>query len=112
MKKFNIGVVKMEMEANGRPKGFILKRDLTIKESKFIMGNLLGIDVLTKEDFEYAEEYKKYNEELKNTVQEWLSGDAEDSAIMEYVYYCMVESIGIMNLVPIIYYLKKKGIID
>lgn len=112
MKNFNVGVVKMKMETNGYPKGFILKRDLTIKETKFIMRNLLGIDVLTKEDFEYAEEYKEYNEELKNTVQEWLSGDAEDSAIMEYAYDCAEEPIGIMNLVPIIYYLKKKGIID
>lgn len=112
MKKFNLGVVKMEMEPNGFPKGFMLKRNLTIKECKFIMRNLLGIDVLTNEDFIDAEEYKEYNDDLKDTVQKWLSGDAEDSAIMEYAYDCTGEEIGIMNLIPIICYLKKKDIID
>lgn len=51
MKNFNIGVVKLQMDPIGSfPKGFILKRDLTIKESEFIMRNLLGIDVLAKKN--------------------------------------------------------------
>lgn len=34
MKKYNLGTVKVEMEANGFPKGLILKRELTIRECR------------------------------------------------------------------------------
>lgn len=43
MKKYNIGVVKMTMETNGFPKGFILKRKPTIREAMYILENLLLI---------------------------------------------------------------------
>lgn len=49
-RNFNIGTVKITMETNGFPKGFILKRDLTLRECKHILGNLLGIELSTRED--------------------------------------------------------------
>lgn len=112
MKKYNLGTVKVEMEANGFPKGLILKRELTIRECRYILRNLLGIEIQTKEDCYDAEEYKEYNEEIKHNVNEWLKGDFDDYAIMEFAYDCSDESIGIMNLIPILFYLKKIGVID
>lgn len=48
-KRYNIGTVGMTMETNGFPKGLILKRDLTLRECKHILGNLLGIELFTRE---------------------------------------------------------------
>ena len=112
MKKFNIGTVKMEMHQNGFPKGLSLKRKLTIRESKHIIRNLLGIDLNDKDCFDSIEEYKEYNNDVCDTVNDWLIGNCDDDSIMEYAYDCSDEPIGIMNLIPIINYLKKLDIID
>ena len=111
-KKFNVGTVVMELQ-NGDtvPKGLVLKRELNIRECRYIMKNLLMIDINTEEDCFDSDEYKEYNSELKKTVNDWLRGDAEDYSIMKYAYDCSDEPIGIMNLIPIIMYLKKREII-
>ena len=49
--------------------------------------------------------------EYCDTVNAWLRGDTDDSAIMEFAFDCSDDPIGIMNLIPIICYLQKKGII-
>lgn len=110
-KRFNIGTVKLSMEANGFPKGFILKRDLSLSECKRILRNLLGIEIQTREDFGDNEEYQDRMNEYCDTVNAWLRGDTDDSAIMEFAFDCSDDPIGIMNLIPIICYLQKKGII-
>lgn len=111
-KKFNVGTVLMELQKGGTvPKGLVLKRELNIRECRYIMKKLLMIDINTEEDCYDSEEYKEYNSELKKTVNDWLRGDAEDYSIMEYAYDCSDEPIGIMNLIPIIMYLKKREII-
>lgn len=112
MKRFNIGTIKMEMHENGFPKGLLLKRKLTIRESKHIMNNLLGIDLNDKDCFDSFEEYLQYNNDVCATVNDWLIGNCEDDSIMEYAYDCSDEPIGIMNLIPIIDYLKKHDIVD
>lgn len=112
MKRYNLGTIKLEMENNGFPKGLILKRELTVRESRYIMRNLLGIDVGTREDFDDKEGYSDYNDELQTNVNGWLVGNFDDSVIMEYAYDCSDEFIGIMNLIPILFYLKKIGVID
>lgn len=112
MKKYNLGTVKLEMESNGFPKGLILKRELTIRECRYILHNLLGIEIQTKEDCYDTEEYKDYNGELRYNVNGWLKGNFDDEIIMEYAYDCSDEHLGMMNLIPIICYLKKHEVID
>lgn len=113
MKKFNIGTIKMKMNSNGFPKGFILKRELTLRECRYILKTLLGIDINDADCFVDKYEYKSYNVTLKQDVNDWLQGELEDDYIMmEYADDCGDEPIGIMNLVPLICYLKKKDIID
>lgn len=111
MKTYNIGKVFMEMNRNGFPKGLILKRDLTLIECKYILRNLLGIELQGREDLYDNEEYQDRMNEYRDTVNAWLRGDADDSAIMEFAFDCSDDPIGIMNLIPIIHYLQKKEII-
>lgn len=112
MKKFNLGTIKVEMESNGFPKGLILKRELNVRECRYILHNLIGIRIRTLDDCYDREEYFDYNNELQTKVNGWLVGKFDDSVIMEYAYDCSDESIGIMNLIPIILYLKKHEVID
>ena len=111
-KKFNVGTVVMEIpKGDYIPKGLVLKRELTIRECRYIMKNLLMIEINSEEDCYDSEEYKEYNSELQKVVNDWLRGEAEDYSIMEYDYDCSDESIGVMNLIPILMYLKKREII-
>ena len=111
-KKFNVGTVMMELQ-NGDtvPKGLVLKRELTIRECRHIMRNLLMININSEKDCYDSEEYKEYNSELKTVVNDWLHGDRDDYSIKKYAYDCSDESIGMMNMVPILMYLKKREII-
>ena len=111
-KKFNVGTIVMELQdVDCVPKGLVLKRDLTVRECRHIMRNLLMIEINSEEDCYDSDEYKEYNSELKRVVNDWLRGEAEDYSIMEYAYDCSDESIGVMNLIPILMYLKKREII-
>ena len=111
-KKFNVGTVVMEIpKGDYIPKGLVLKRELTIRECRYIMRNLLMIEINSEEDCYDSEEYKEYNSELQKVVNDWLRGEAEDYSIMEYAYDCSDESIGVMNLIRSLMYLKKREII-
>lgn len=112
-KKFDVGLIKMELQPNGFVKGLVLKRDLTIRECKHIMKNILGIDFFDRDCFEDQTEYKEFNENLVRDVNDWLKGEFDDTALMEeYAPDCSDEPIGVMCLVPVISYLKTKCIID
>ena len=111
-KKFDIGAVKIEMHSNGFPKGLCTKRDATLRECKHIMKNLLGIDTHDRDCFVDEQEYKEYNDNRVIDVNKWLRGDYEDHILMEDYAYDSYEPLGCMNLIPIIAYLKSKGIID
>lgn len=112
MKKFNIGTIKTNLHTNGYVKGLVLNRDLTVKECRHIMRSILGICISTREDFDFSYDLKDYNDELTECVNKWLRGEMEDHMVMEFAYDCSDYDIGIMNLIPIIAYLKKKNIID
>ncbi len=73
---------------NGAIKSLQLKRELTLREVKYIMGRLLGFNIFSRDDFETVKVYRKYNDQLLHDVTVWLYGDA------------------------VIAYLKKKQIID
>ena len=68
-------------------------------------------DLNDKDCFDSNEEYKEYNNDVCDTVNDWLIGNCDDDSIMEYAYDCSDEPIGIMNLIPIINYLKKLDIL-
>lgn len=110
-KTLNLGKIKLTMHDNGFPRGFILKRELTVKEARYLMYELLGIDIGEREDYESQEEYKEYNDRLCWDVNAWLRGDVDESVIAEYAYDCSDEQLGMHNMLIIAQYLIKKGII-
>ncbi len=101
----------MDMENNGFPCGLILNRKVTVREARYIMFNLLGINIWVREDCETNEEYKEYNDELTNVVNSWLVGEYDDNILMDYAGDCSDEELGLKNMIPILNYLKKKNII-
>jgi hypothetical protein len=107
----NLGKVKLVMHDNGFPKGFILKRRATLRECRYIMYELLGINIATREDFELQDEYTDYNKDLCKDVNDWLEGNLDEDAIAQYAYDCSDEQLGMHNMLIITSYLQKKGII-
>lgn len=96
---------------NGFSHGLVTKRPVTTRETRYIMRNIFGIDVNDRECFESREEYNEYNRELTTTVNDWLDGNADDQAVMEYAYDCSDEPLGIFNAFKLAEYLQRKGII-
>lgn len=104
--------LKFKMLAfKGVDKGFALKREPSVRESRHILKNIMCINVQAREDSDDAQEYKEYNDELKKDVTNWLRGDCDDSHIMEYAYDCADDDIGIWTAFRVAEYLQKKGVI-
>ena len=106
-KTYKIGEIKLKISSNGYPCGFFLKRRLNLRECKYILNNLLGIVVNTRDCFYDKEEYDDYNQELEDSVNEWLNGNLEDESIAEFAEDCSDDQLGIFNMFPIAAYLLK-----
>lgn len=96
---------------NGFSHGLVTKRPVTTREAKYIMRNILGIDVNGRDCFESQEEYEEYNNELTQNFNDWLNGDADDQCIMDYAFDCSDEPIGLFNAFKMAEYLQKRGVI-
>lgn len=106
-KTYKIGEIKLKISSNGYPCGFFLKRRLNLRECKYILDKLLGIVVNTRDCFYDKEEYDDYNQEIEDTVNEWLNGNLEDESIAEFAEDCSDDQLGIFNMFPIAAYLLK-----
>ena len=82
MVNINLGKIKCIGTSKNRIDGLVLKRNVTIREAKYILVNILGIELLTKDDFEDLEAYQEQNQEYTRVVNDWLSGKTDDTAIM------------------------------
>lgn len=110
-KTLDLRKVKLTFHDNGFPKGFILKRKLTLRECRYVMRELLGIEISTREDFEFKDDYADYNNDLRLDVNDWLEGNCDESRIAQYAYDCSDEQLGMHNMLVVTSYLKKKNII-
>lgn len=108
----DLGKIKCIGTSQNHIDGLVLKRKITTREAKYILANILGIELQTKEDFEDLEEYQEQNQEYARAVNNWLIGEIDDTAIMEFAWDCSDEPIGIFNLIAIISYLKKRDVIE
>ena len=106
-KTYKIGEIKLKISSNGYPCGFFLKRRLSLRECKYILNNLLGINLAIRDCFYDKEEYDDYNQEIEDTVNEWLNGNLEDESIAEFEADCYPGQLGIFNMFPIAAYLLK-----
>lgn len=112
IKKVNLGIVKITTHKNGVPKGLILKRDITTREAKYILSTLLGFVLYAPGDLPDRELYREILNDYKVVVNKWLRGETSDGDVAEVAYGDSGEQVGLMNMIPIISYLKKKGIIE
>lgn len=106
-KTYKIGEIKLKISSNGYPCGFFLKRRLNLKECKYILNNLLGINLAIRDWFDYKEEYDNYNQEIEDTFNEWINGNLDDESIAEFEAECYPGQLGIFNMFPIASYLLK-----
>jgi hypothetical protein len=109
MESYNLGIIKMTTGKVG--KGLILKRELSLDECKYILSEIFRFESYTLEDFYDEEEYQKQMDEYKDTVNAWLKGDRDDQYILDSYMSYLENSLGIMNMVLIIDYLKKLSVI-
>lgn len=109
MESYNLGIIKMTTGKVG--KGLILKRELSLDECKYILSEIFRFESYTLEDFYDEEEYQEQMDEYKDTVNAWLKGDRDDQYILDSYMSYLENSLGIMNMVLIIDYLKKLSVI-
>ena len=83
MINIDLGKIKCIGTSQNRIDGLVLKRKVTIRGAKYILANILSIELQTKDDFEDLEEYQERNQEYTEVVNDWLIGKADDTEIME-----------------------------
>ena len=106
-KTYKIGEIKLKISSNGYPCGFFLKRRLNLRECKYILNNLLGINLAIRDCFYDKEEYGDYNQELEDSINDWLNGNLVYESIAEFEADCYPGQLGIFNMFPIAAYLLK-----
>jgi hypothetical protein len=107
---YNLGIVKMTTGESGR--GLILKRELSLDECKYILSEIFGIKLYTREDFDDEEEYIEQNLEYQKVVNKWLKGECSSKDVDYFRIIWDDRKIDIIDLIPILAYLKKRKIID
>lgn len=111
-KIFNIGTVTTLLTLDNYPKGLVLKRELTIVECRYILKKILDINIYTREDVIDEEEYTEQNLEYQKVVNKWLRGECSSKNVDYFRVIWDDRKIDIIDLIPILAYLKKRKIID
>lgn len=111
-KTFDIGIVTTLLTLDNYPKGLVLKRELTIAECRYILKKILDIDICTREDIINEEEYTEQNLEYQKVVNKWLRGECSSKNIDYFRIIWDDRKIDIIDLIPILVYLKRRKIID
>lgn len=93
-------------------KGLILKRELTTAECRYILKKILDIDICTREDVVDEEEYIEQNLEYQKVINKWLKGECSSENVDYFRIIWDDRKIDIIDLIPILAYLKKRKIID
>lgn len=111
-KTFNIGTVTTSLTLDNYPKGLVLKRELTTAECRYILKKILDIDICTREDVINEEEYIEQNLEYQKIVNKWLRGECLSKNVDYFRVIWDDREINIIDLIPILAYLKRRKIID
>lgn len=107
---YNLGIVKMTTGESGR--GLILKRELSLDECKYILSEIFGIKLYIREDFDDEEEYIEQNLEYQKIVNKWLKGECSSKNVDYFRIIWDDRKTDIVDLIPILAYLKRRKIID
>lgn len=107
---YNLGIVKMTTGESGR--GLILKRELSLDECKYILSEIFGIKLYIREDVVDEEEYIEQNLEYQKVVNKWLKGECSSKNVDYFRIIWDDRKTDIVDLIPILAYLKRRKIID
>ena len=113
-KNYKIGTVRITMETNGFPKGFVLKREPTIRESMYILQKILGFANDDYKDwFDDTIERQDYRKQCRFILTEFLKGDCDWTHLCNETQCYDYDEIGfpMASAFSMASYLKKKGII-
>ncbi len=113
-KRFNIGTVRVLMEANGYAKGFVLKREPTTREAMYILSNILGFAVDDYKDwFDDKEERQDFRKDCQTALTKYLKGECDYPHLCNETQCYDEDEIGfpLVFAFPLATYLQKKGII-
>lgn len=113
-KKLNIGIVSLTMETNGFPKGFILKREPTVREAMHILQKILGFANENYKDWFGDEiECQDYRKQCRFILTEFLKGDCDWPCLCNETQCYDDDETGfpMASAFTLVYYLKRKGII-
>ncbi|MFG6426033.1 MAG: hypothetical protein K1W14_06505 [Muribaculaceae bacterium] len=116
MKKiYNIGTVKMTMQSNGYPQGFVLKREPTVREAMYILSKILGFANEDYKDwFDDELERQDYRKQCRFILTEYLKGDVDWECLCNETqcYDCDEMGFPMASAFPLAVYMKQKGIIE
>lgn len=93
-------------------RGLILKRELSLDECKYILSEIFGIKLYIREDFDDEEEYIEQNLEYQKVVNKWLKGECSSKNVDYFRIIWDDRKTDIVDLIPILAYLKRRKIID
>lgn len=62
-------------------RGLILKRELSLDKCKYILSEIFGIKLYTREDVVDEEEYIEQNLEYQKVVNKWLKGECSSKNV-------------------------------
>lgn len=111
-KTFNIGTVTTSLTLDNYPKGLVLKRELTTAECRYVLKKILDINIYTREDIVDEEEYIEQNLEYQKVVNKWLKGECSSKNVDYFRIIWDDRKTDIVDLIPILAYLKRRKIID
>lgn len=110
MESYNLGIIKMTTGKVG--KGLVLKRELTTAECRYVLKKILDINIYTREDVVDEEEYIEQNLEYQKVVNKWLKRECSSKNVDYFRIIWDDRKIDIVDLIPILAYLKRRKIID
>lgn len=93
-------------------RGLILKRELSSDECKYILSEIFGIKLCTRENFDEEEEYQEQMDKYKDTINAWLKGECSSKNVDYFRIIWDDRKTDIVDLIPILAYLKRRKIID
>lgn len=112
MKNYNVGEISLIEEKDDYPRGLNLKRELTLKECKYILENILKIDFADKTMFGCKEEFDDYKKQIVFLINSWIKGEIDLGTVLTECGEYYEKDVPVFIAFPLVEYLRKIDAID
>ena len=110
-KKCSLHDVRLIMETDGFASGLEIKRPATIKETLYVLGNILGVDLNFVKNEMTPEEKREYNQSVTGAFNDFIKGDIDFYAFSNTLEVYFEETFYWGVFIDILGYLCKRGIV-